>query len=615
MYLIPRPKEYKETLEQFTINKKTKIVLSNDCTSNELDSALMLKQSIKDESGITLTITKEVKKSYGENEIRLTIDNLLEKEEYKLNIKDKYIEIIGSESSGIYYGIQTLIQILKQDGIKLRGVNIEDSPYFKNRGYFADITRGKVPTLETLKKLADKLSFYKVNQMQLYIEHTFAFEDMSEVWRDKDPITAEEILILDEYCKKRHIELIPSLATFGHLYEVLRTKSYEDLCELENSRESEYSYIDRMAHHTLDVSNNKSLELVYNMLNEFIPLFSSNKFNICCDETFDLGKGKSKDISEEIGNGKLYVDFLNKVISYVKNHNKTVLFWGDVILNHKELLKDIPEDTICLNWDYWCKATENNTRTIWESKRKQWVCPGTGGWSHLMNLIENSFENINRMVSYGVKYGADGILNTDWGDYGHINSLSNSVPSIIYGASLSWNPNIEKNFDYEYKAISLLEYGDESLKLVNALKELSECQTVGWSELIWWKERYNDKVKADFKKLDPYKIKESYEKAKEIEEHLLILSTKLNNKEAIEDFILSANGIALINDFFLTLLKEDFNKNEVATFNTTKDLAKDFEKWLHDYSIKWRENNKESELYRIRDVIIYVCDYLRDIKW
>ncbi|KJU72242.1 beta-N-acetylhexosaminidase [Clostridium baratii] len=614
MYLIPRPKEYKETLEKFTINKKTKIVLSNDCTSNELDSALMLKQSIKDESGIILNITKEFKKSYGENEIRLTIDNLLEKEEYKLNIKDKYIEIIGSESSGIYYGIQTLIQILKQDGIKLRGVNIEDSPYFKNRGYFADITRGKVPTLETLKKLADKLSFYKVNQMQLYIEHTFAFEDMSEVWRDKDPITAEEILILDEYCKKRHIELIPSLATFGHLYEVLRTKSYEDLCELENSKESEYSYIDRMAHHTLDVSNNKSLELVYNMLNEFIPLFSSNKFNICCDETFDLGKGKSKDIAEEIGNGKLYVDFLNKVISYVKNHNKTVLFWGDVILNHKELLKDIPEDTICLNWDYWCKATENNTRTIWESKRKQWVCPGTGGWSHLMNLIENSFENINRMVSYGVKYGADGILNTDWGDYGHINSLSNSVPSIIYGASLSWNPNIEKDFDYEYKAISLLEYGDESLKLVNALKELSECQTVGWSELIWWKERYNDKVKADFKKLDPYKIKESYEKAKEIEERLLILSTKLNNKEAIEEFILSANGIALINDFFLTLLKEDFNKNEVATFNTTKDLAKDFEKWLHDYSIKWRENNKESELYRIRDVIIYVCDYLRDIK-
>lgn len=614
MYLIPRPKEYKETLEQFTINKKTKIVLANDCTSNELDSALMLKQSIKDESGIILTITKEFKKSYGENEIRLTIDNLLEKEEYKLNIKDKYIEIIGSESSGIYYGIQTLIQILKQDGIKLRGVNIEDSPYFKNRGYFADITRGKVPTLETLKKLADKLSSYKINQMQLYIEHTFAFEDMSEVWRDKDPITAEEILILDEYCKKRHIELIPSLATFGHLYEVLRTKSYEDLCELENSRESEYSYIDRMAHHTLDVSNNKSLELVYNMLNEFIPLFSSNKFNICCDETFDLGKGKSKYIAEEIGNGKLYVDFLNKVISYVKNHNKTVLFWGDVILNHKELLKDIPEDTICLNWDYWCKATENNTRTIWESKRKQWVCPGTGGWSHLMNLIENSFENINRMVSYGVKYGADGILNTDWGDYGHINSLSNSVPSIIYGASLSWNPNIEKDFDYEYKAISLLEYGDESMQIVNTLKELSECQTVGWSELIWWKERYNDKVKADFKKLDPYKIKESYEKAKEIEERLLILSTKLNNKEAIEEFILSANGIALINDFFLTLLKEDFNKNEVATFNTTKDLAREFEEWLYDYSIKWREKNKESELYRIRDVIIHVCDYLRDIK-
>ena len=95
MYLIPRPKEYKETLEQFIINKKTKIVLSNDCTSNELETALMLKEAIKDESGITLNITKSFKEGYSENEIRIIIDNLLEKEEYKLNIKDKYIEIIG----------------------------------------------------------------------------------------------------------------------------------------------------------------------------------------------------------------------------------------------------------------------------------------------------------------------------------------------------------------------------------------------------------------------------------------------------------------------------------------------------------------------------------------
>jgi hypothetical protein len=69
------------------------------------------------------------------------------------------------------------------------------------------------------------------------------------------------------------------------------------------------------------------------MLEEFIPLFTSDKFNICCDETFDLGRGKSKELKEQLGTGKLYVDFLNSIIKVVKNYNKTVMFWGDIILS------------------------------------------------------------------------------------------------------------------------------------------------------------------------------------------------------------------------------------------------------------------------------------------
>lgn len=616
MYLIPNPKNYKETSENFILNRGTEITLSNNCTSNELEAALLLKKEVKDKFGLNISLTKTFEEKYIDNTIRLTIDESLENEAYKLVVNEHFIEVRGNKGPGIFYGIQTLIQMLKQEGLVLKGVNIEDSPYFKNRGYFYDVTRGKVPTLDTLKALVDKLSFYKVNQMQLYIEHSFAFKNMTEVWRDKDPLTAEEIILLDEYCKKRHIELIPSLATFGHLYEVLRTKSFRHLCELENSDKSEYSYIDRQAHHTLNVKDDESLKLVESMLEEFIPLFSSNIFNIGCDETFDLGKGKSKDLSDQIGNGKLYVQFLNKVMAIVKRHNKSVLFWGDVILHHKELLEEIRDDAICLNWNYWCGATEDDTKTISESGREQWVCPGTGGWSHLMNLVENSFENINRMVSYGVKYGATGVLNTDWGDYGHINLLSNSIPSLIYGASITWNPNVNKDFEEEYKKISLIEYGDETMEIVSLLNDLGKCQGVGWSELVWWKEKYSDgeKVKEDFKKLDSVKIKESYEKSIEVENKLLILAGKINKKEDIEKFINSSNGIALINDFFLTLLKEDFTRSDSKPSNTPKELANKFEEWFCDYSNLWRENNKESELYRIREVIMYTCNYLREIK-
>ena len=64
------------------------------------------------------------------------------------------------------------------------------------------------------------------------MEHTFLFAGFSEVWRDDTPLTPEDILELDAYCRKRHMELIPSIACFGHLYKVLRTRTYRHLCEL-----------------------------------------------------------------------------------------------------------------------------------------------------------------------------------------------------------------------------------------------------------------------------------------------------------------------------------------------------------------------------------------------
>ena len=108
------------------------------------------------------------------------------------------------------------------------------------------------------EKLADRMAFYKLNQMQLYIEHTFLFRDFSEIWRDDTPLTAEEILELDRYCLERGIELVPSLSTFGHLYKVLGSKHYSHLCELEGSEAMPFSLRGRMHHHTINVSSPES---------------------------------------------------------------------------------------------------------------------------------------------------------------------------------------------------------------------------------------------------------------------------------------------------------------------------------------------------------------------
>ena len=92
---------------------------------------------------------------------------------------------------------------------------IEDWPDFPCRGVMLDVSRDKVPTLDTLCALADDLAAWKVNHIQLYMEHTFAFRNHGEVWAEASPYTAEDIRRFDAFCRERFIEL-PLSNSFGH---------------------------------------------------------------------------------------------------------------------------------------------------------------------------------------------------------------------------------------------------------------------------------------------------------------------------------------------------------------------------------------------------------------
>lgn len=609
MHLIPRPKSIVEKEGNFLIERDTEIILSSELSFDELNLAIMIQKEIEKNLGFKLNINKLFMHKDYNNAIILKKANFSNEEAYKLGINENQVVIEGRDA-GIFYGGQTFRQIIREFGACLPNISIEDTPYFKYRGFYHDVTRGKVPTLETLKDLVDKAAFYKINQLQLYIEHTFAFKGMSEVWMDKDPLTAEEILVLDKYCRERHVELVPSLSTFGHLYEALRSKSFRELCELEIGDE-EYSFVDRMAHHTLDVTNSKSLEFVESMLLEFIPLFSSDKFNICCDETFDLGKGKSKEYVEKLGVGKIYTEFLNKVYEIVKRFNKNVMFWGDIIVGYPELLSDIPEDLTCLTWNYHPQANDIATKIIAEHNKEQYVCPGVGGWNMMMNLIEGSFSNINRMVAHGRKYGAIGVLNTNWGDYGNVNLLANSIPSMIYGGAISWNPD-EGDFDEMFKSISFMEFGDKSMTVVSLMDKLSKNQVAGWGELVRWKEKFNEReeTREEIKNIDSLKVFEGYKVASGVKKEFIKLLKDVEDKEVMQSFIVSSKGWELIDKFLLVLLEKEFDKECLLVIDKEK-LAKELELWFWDYTSIWRKYNKESELNRIREVIVYMSSYLR----
>ena len=94
-----------------------------------------------------------------------------EGEAYTLSIDENHISIEADGPAGAFYAIQTLRQLFKHQQIPC--LTIEDKPDFAYRGFYHDVTRGKIPTVETVKKLIDQMAYYKLNSLQLYVEHVF----------------------------------------------------------------------------------------------------------------------------------------------------------------------------------------------------------------------------------------------------------------------------------------------------------------------------------------------------------------------------------------------------------------------------------------------------------
>ncbi|RCW62484.1 glycoside hydrolase family 20 zincin-like fold domain-containing protein [Halanaerobium sp. ST460_2HS_T2] len=615
MYILPEPQKINISDDKFYLRCDASIIISKNCDLKANNYARILKEDIQENTGFSLAISRgEAKK----NSIYLGLDKNLKEQGYRLTISKNKVIILGGSETAILYGIQTLRQIIAQEAAVLSCLEIYDYPQIENRGFYHDATRGRIPTIEYLKKFADKLSYYKINQFQLYIEHSFLFEDFSEVWRDDTPLTAEEIMELDEYCKDLDIDLVPSIASFGHLYEVLSTKSYEHLCELEAAAEEEFSFLSRMQHHTIDASNPESLEFIKNMISEYMPLFSSDYFNICSDETFDLGKGRSKELAAEIGTQQMYIDFLNELAEFLLEKGKTPMFWGDIISKFPERINDLPEESICLNWGYAPEQREHETKVLAEAGATQYLCPGVGGWNQMINLIESSYKNITLMCDYAEKYDAIGILNTDWGDFGHINHPEFSTAGMIYGATFSWN-NKEKDFAEINKEISLLEFGDQSEELLSLIAEIPVLSEFGWELVVRFQEmkqldRADEMVAEYFEAFELESVKKANEKlAEKIDKLYQNISDLVPKKrDIVKSYIIAARAILFFNKLASVINSKDYagSENEISA----TELAVDLEYWLQDYRKLWLSVSKESEFYRIRDVIIWYADYLRGIN-
>jgi len=424
---------------------------------------------------------------------------------YKLAITDDGITFEAASDVGFVYAAVTLRQIARTGSIGVPPVHrpeayapstvppvhrpeayapsfpvceIEDWPDLKRRGIMLDVSRDKVPSMQTLLGLADLMLELKLNELQLYTEHTFAYVNDSVVWRQASPVTAAEIRELDAYCRDRGIDLVPNQNSFGHLERWLALPEYKDMSEAPNGFTFHWGTVwDKPF--SLDPLDPRSIAFIDRLYGELLPNFTSGIFNVGCDETHDVGQGKSKEAVAGSAPGRVYLDYLLKIYALVKKHGRRMAFWGDMIFRNPELIPEIPKDVIGLVWGYerdfpFDEQCEKYAATGLEF----YVCPGCGTWNSFSGRTDTMTANIARAAAAAVKWGANGLLNTDWGDDGHHHPNSVSWLGYAVGAALSWHYEGNKNLNEIKGPVSTHVYKDASGKAAELYWEIGNVYRI-----------------------------------------------------------------------------------------------------------------------------------------
>lgn len=364
--IIPYPNQI--TLEDGNVDLSsfTTITYYNDTTKLHAES---FARQLEKASGIALT-TKQQEGDAAEHAISLIYDNSLSAEEYTLEASGNIIKIKASSDAGIFYGLQTLKQLLPREFFGtlqntttkwcIPAISIQDKPALGYRGYMLDEARhffGK----EEVKRVLDIMSLYKMNRFHWHLSD-------DQGWRIEIPeypnltkigsirkgsltngltnprfiddteygrgywYSQEDIKEIVAYAKERHIEIVPELDFPGHMAAAIA--SYPEFaCDTTISHEVQLVYAD-----LLNVSNPEVITFIKCLVKNLASLFPYEYIHLGGDEVeffkweknqgcVDLAK------SEGLNNVKELQSWLVELIGTyaAEEFNKKAIVWDELL--------------------------------------------------------------------------------------------------------------------------------------------------------------------------------------------------------------------------------------------------------------------------------------------
>ncbi len=447
--IIPVPQEW--TWEQgiFSTGNADSLVVRTDGSLNPepLFSVFLQewKLPLTKESPSTDSSPQVVLLNASTSEAKIVLNNLetlftkqMGKEGYVLQITPTIMRIIARTDHGVFNAAQSLLFLLRQhvETKELPAISIRDWPDLEMRGITDDISRGQVSTMANFKTIIRFLGEHKMNVYMPYLEDLFQFESYPSIGKNRGALSPNECRELIDFAKSYHIDIIPIFQTLGHYENLLLQPEFIDLAEFPGAA-------------SLNTGSEKTYEFLKTVLSEIVPVFDSIYFHMGADESWDVGKGASRRKTSRYGLATVHAQHYRRVYDMIRQYDKQIMMYGDIVLRHPTILNEIPKDLIMFDWHYYPNEQYRSTEVFSRAGQPFIVSAGVHNWRKVFPNLTHALANIENLTRDGYENGAMGSITSNWGDFGGPNFRELNYYPYAFSALCSWNVEATNTNSFE----------------------------------------------------------------------------------------------------------------------------------------------------------------------
>ncbi len=353
--IIPLP-------QKITASEKKVFTLSRLCEIeadiNSQNAADSLKKFLSDSFSLELI-------GSGTEKILLKTDSSLEKpESYQLKVSENLVEITGKDSAGVFYGVQTLKQMLMHGNLSLTEAEIYDFPAFPYRGFMLDCGRYFF-TKEAVFLFLEIMALHKLNYFHWHLTEDQGWRAQSEnhlllteigSYRshtnfNKIPhsgyYTKADMKEIVDYAHKLHIKVIPEIDTPGHTVSAIAAYPHLSCFDRELVVETKWG----VKYDVLCVGKESTFDFMFSLLDELAEIFTDGIFHIGGDEVptlrWKMCPHCNKRMKDEglSSHADLHTYYLGRIASYLQSKGIEVIMWNDTVKDY------MVSPSVC--WQLW----------------------------------------------------------------------------------------------------------------------------------------------------------------------------------------------------------------------------------------------------------------------